>query len=357
MKSLKRMMFAVRTLIAFVALISTTSAQRPAGPVGGEGMPGQIPLWLDSRTLGSSSVSQSSGGIVFFNSGLFAGSNTVTDNTAAILGHKMGNTGLTVGVQGISSSFDGWGVKGVANGANGVGVEGASPNVGLRGNSLVCDNNGCTFTPGDAGQFVTGSGGNLLHGFLGIANQPGGWVEKFRVDSSGSAFFAGDLNVTGNLTKGSGSFTIDHPLDPITKKLSHSFVESPEMMNIYNGNIVTDAQGLASVVLPSYFEALNRDFRYQLTVIGEFAAAMVAKEIENNRFIIKTDKPAVKVSWQVTGIRQDAYANAHRIKVEEEKPASERGHYLHPEVFGASQHKLIGEMEPLPILNGEYGAK
>jgi hypothetical protein len=44
----------------------------------------------------------------------------------------------------------------------------------------------------------------------------------------------------------------------------------------------------------------------------------VAKEIQNNQFTIVTSKPGVKVSWQVTGIRQDAYAKAHGVKVEEE---------------------------------------
>lgn len=77
------------------------------------------------------------------------------------------------------------------------------------------------------------------------------------------------------------------------------------MLNIYNGNITTDANGDATVVLPAYFEALNRDFRYQLTVIGQFAQAIVQDEIQANHFTIKTDKPGVKVSWQVTGIRQD----------------------------------------------------
>ncbi len=151
----------------------------------------------------------------------------------------------------------------------------------------------------------------------------------------------GNLSVSGNLTKGSGSFKIDHPLDPANKYLYHSFVESPDMMNIYNGNITTDKHGLATVVLPGYFEALNHDFRYQLTVIGEFAQASVAREIRHNRFTIETSRPRVKVSWQVTGIRHDAYADAHRIQVEEEKPALERGHYLHPELFGASEAQHI----------------
>jgi hypothetical protein len=91
---------------------------------------------------------------------------------------------------------------------------------------------------------------------------------------------------------------------------------------------------LLVVALPAYFEALNRDFRYQLTVIGQFAQAIVAEEISKNQFTIKTDQPNVKVSWQVTGIRQDAFADAHRIVVEQDKPASERGTYLHPAEHG-----------------------
>jgi len=113
------------------------------------------------------------------------------------------------------------------------------------------------------------------------------------------------------------------------------------MMNIYNGNVVTDANGDAVVPLPEWFETLNRDFRYQLTVIGQFAQAIVTAEVANHQFSIKTDKPAVKVSWQVTGIRQDAWANAHRIPVEEQKNVRERGHYLSPELYGASEEAGI----------------
>jgi hypothetical protein len=98
--------------------------------------------------------------------------------------------------------------------------------------------------------------------------------------------------------------------------------------------------------LPEYFEALNRDFRYQLTVIGQFAQAIVTREIKDNRFTIRTNKPSVKVSWQVTGVRHDAYADAHRIEVEEDKPAAEQGHYLHPELFGAAAETAIGFRSP-----------
>jgi len=176
-----------------------------------------------------------------------------------------------------------------------------------------------------------GGGGNGVWGSLRIWDHSGR-IKLLTVSDTG------DVNIRGNLTKGSGGFKIDHPLDPADKYLYHSFVESPDMMNIYNGNVVLDANGEAEVHLPDWFEALNRDFRYQLTCIGGFAPVYVSREIENNRFRIAGGVPGLKVSWQVTGIRQDAYANAHRIPVEEEKQPSELGHYLHPELFGSVEH-------------------
>ena len=168
-------------------------------------------------------------------------------------------------------------------------------------------------------------------GVLGYSNSGSG---VSGITNTGyAATFSGRVQVNGILSKSGGSFKIDHPLDPANKYLSHSFVESPDMMNVYNGNITTNERGEATVELPNYFEALNRDFRYQLTVIGQFAQAFVASEVSAGRFDIKTDQPNVKVSWQVTGIRQDAWANKNRIQVEEDKPAEERGYYLHPEVF------------------------
>ena len=151
------------------------------------------------------------------------------------------------------------------------------------------------------------------------------------------------MAVSGTLTKGSGTFKIDHPLDPENKYLSHSFVESPDMMNIYNGNVVLDRRGRATVTLPSYFEALNREFRYQLTAVGAPATLYVASEIEGNTFRVAGGRPGMKVSWQVTGVRRDAYAEAHRVKVEEEKPAEERGTYLHPEEFGQPAEKGVSQ--------------
>jgi hypothetical protein len=141
----------------------------------------------------------------------------------------------------------------------------------------------------------------------------------------GQSLFQGDLAITGTLSKGAGSFRIDHPLDPEHKYLQHSFVESPDMMNVYNGIVTLDASGRATVDLPEYFEALNRDFRYQLTAVGSPGPNLyIAEGVKLNRFRIAGGRPYAHVSWQVTGVRQDAYANAHRIRVEEEKPPAAR---------------------------------
>jgi hypothetical protein len=175
-----------------------------------------------------------------------------------------------------------------------------------------------------------------------------GYVGIYATGATYAAILDGDVQVTGMLSKAGGSFKIDDPIDPANKYLSHSFVESPDMMNVYNGNVTTDAKGFAVVKMPDWFEALNSDYRYQLTTMGQFAQAMVSKKIANGQFTIQTDKPNVEVSWQITGIRQDAWANAHRIPVEEDKSGSEKGHFLHPELFGHAQEPGIAAMRAGP---------
>ncbi|WP_406102684.1 hypothetical protein OG698_09890 [Streptomyces sp. NBC_01003] len=183
----------------------------------------------------------------------------------------------------------------------------------------------------DVGQGVLGiqSGGNVVaisggHDSLGL----GTITPQAKLDVNG------DARVAGRVDKGGGGFRIDHPLDPGGQYLCHSFVESPDMANFYHGVVETDEAGEATVVLPDYFETLNRDFRYQLTPVGTMAQAAVTDEIKENRFTLRTDQPGVKVCWQVTGVRQDAWAQAHRIAVEEDKPPTDRGYYLHPAEHG-----------------------
>ena len=149
-----------------------------------------------------------------------------------------------------------------------------------------------------------------------------------------AATLNGNVSVTGTLTAATKDFKIDHPSDPANKYLYHASVESSEMMDIYSGNVTTDELGIATVTLPSWFETLNTDFRYQLTTIGRDAHAWISQEVASGKFIISTNATRVKVSWQITAVRQDVYAKAHPLVVEQAKPASERGYYMHPELFG-----------------------
>jgi hypothetical protein len=195
------------------------------------------------------------------------------------------------------------------------------------------------------GVFGEGGGGTSnnygIYG-VGMGDVGSGYSVAIYGDDRGAGsdnyagYFIGDVGIQGNLSKTGGTFKIDHPQDPANKYLIHSFVESPDMMNIYNGNVTTDASGMANVELPSYFDALNIDFRYQLTVIGTFAQAIVKEEISGNSFVVQTDKPNVKVSWQVTGVRNDVWAQENRVVAEVDKPSLEKGLYLYPELFGKS---------------------
>ena len=104
--------------------------------------------------------------------------------------------------------------------------------------------------------------------------------------------FMGNVDIQGTLTKSAGSFRIDHPLDPANEYLQHSFVESPDMKNIYDGVIRTDGRGYATVHLPRWFQALNERFRYQLTTIRSFSRAVVWREVQHNSFVIRTAQAA-----------------------------------------------------------------
>ena len=257
------------------------------------------------------------------NSGLNSGLAIIANASgeAAILGGSDTNDGVA------GTSVSGDGVFGDSNSGNGVeGDSGGPDGFGVYGTNSAEDSiaiYGIDTTASSAG-------------LVGIA--------PYAVIANGSVLageFIGNVEVEGTLSKDSGSFKIDHPLDPANKYLYHSFVESPDMMNIYNGNVTTSAAGEAVVTLPEWFETLNRDFRYQLTVLGQFAQAIVSSKVANHQFSIKTDKPDVEVSWQVTGIRQDAWANAHRIPVEEMKSEKERGFYRHPELYNAPPEKSV----------------
>ena len=318
-----------------------------------------------------------------------------------VVGHGgdtgVGGTGHAFGVQG-SAGDGGIGVQGSGGGAvafthAGVGVQGyggpsdgsggaqsdtsgGSGVQGLGGTHPTLGGDGVVGIGGDAsaegsigGTGVVGRGGRGGHnGISGLAGSFEGDVKVVNhgnllvVDgsvtgsivgqpstASGSAgTFHGDVSVSGGLeadslhVSGTKNFKIDHPLDPENKYLYHAAIESSEVMNLYTGKITLDANGEAVVQFPEWFQALNKDFRYSLTPIGAPGPNLyIAEEISDNRFKIAGGAAGMKVSWQVTGVRQDAYMRAHPMKVEVEKSEKERGHYLRPELFDQPEEKSV----------------
>jgi hypothetical protein len=252
--------------------------------------------------------------------------------------------GVGYGVYGNSNS--GSGVNGKSNG--GYGVNGIShSSTGVLG------------------------GSHDAYGVLGVSANSAGLYGESTYDYA--AILNGKVRITGNLEKAGGSFKIDHPLDPANKYLCHSFVESPDMKNVYDGVVVLDDKGEAEIELPDWFGILNKDFRYQLTAIGAPGPNLyIAEEIldtittstkhgshhdndgyddsdddDNNnrsRFKIAGGTSAMKVSWQVTGIRKDPWANTHRVQVVENKPDKERGYYIHPDLYGQPAENQINRL-------------
>jgi hypothetical protein len=178
---------------------------------------------------------------------------------------------------------------------------------------------------------VTGNGG--FAGVIGNSQDPDG----YGIASFTSILAIGDLVALGNKT-----FMIDHPSDPENKFLRHAALESNEALNVYRGNVICDADGNATVQLPDYFESINKEFSYNLTPVGGSAPELhVSSEITNNKFIISGAKPGMKISWQVTSQRNDAYAQDHPFEAEQMKPERKRGTYLYPRAFGADDSKLF----------------
>jgi len=257
---------------------------------------------------------------------------------ASVTGGNSDPKNATNGGDGLVAAGGSSGFTSSASGRGGAGISG----VGGLAHIVLIDGLGIVGELGPGGSFTGGNntGEACECGGDGIDAQPG--IDQGSTQADGyAANFTGDVFISGTLNNMSPEVKMDNPLDPANKYLVHASVESSEMKNMYDGTVTTDSQGHAIVQLPEWFQALNGDFRYQLTVIGQFAQAIVAREIENNQFEIRTSAPGVKVSWQVTGVRQDAYAKAHPLVVQQEKQARMRGFYIRPELYGAPAEKQI----------------
>ena len=272
-------------------------------------------------------------------SGTAAGSS----DARGVYGRTSASSGVVYGVYGQSDSTSGRAVAGWAGAATGstYGVYGltySTAGTGVYGSASASSGE----TVGVAGKSSSSNGfGVYGEGYVGVVGVATG---------GGAALYAiGDAIVGGTLTKSGGSFKIDHPLDPANKYLAHSFVESPDMMNVYNGLATLDDTGETAIELPDWFEALNRDCRYQLTPIGAPGPNLHVKtKVAATRFTIAGGPAGHDISWQVTGIRQDAWANENRIKVEEAKTGVAKGKYLHPELYGKPASKGVHPRPTMP---------
>jgi hypothetical protein len=201
-----------------------------------------------------------------------------------------------------------------------------------------------TDNPLDRLDVEASSSENAVHGFS--PNGTGVWGQSitsygmFGQSTSGWAgYFSGNVNVTGSLSKGSGSFVIDHPLDPENKLLRHNFVESPENLLIYRGKAELNSKGEAIVEMPEYFKALTKEDEASiyLTPVGRPFLTGAEWDSDFTSIIIYGDNNR-EVFWEVLADRDDPVIHELGRPVEEEKGGDnslcEKGKLLYPKAFG-----------------------
>jgi len=264
-----------------------------------------------------------------------------------VLGYISSSTATGAAVRGDTSSANAKGVLGVnTNSVGGYAVMGdaSASGIGVYGRSEAGAGISGISVNGDVGV----GGGGPLRGVYGTSPAYGIYGAS---GGGGTAVYA-----SGNLTaSGFKQFRIDHPRDPEHAYLVHYATESPSPQNFYVGNVVTDDKGYAWVDLPEYFEDINTNVKYQLTVVSggrDFVQAMVSREVEGNRFQVRTSAPRTKVSWRVDADRNDLYARRHRPTDVLQKGPREVGTYANPDVYGFGPDRGIFKDKPLSQWGG-----
>jgi hypothetical protein len=294
----------------------------------GRGVYGQ-----STSTVGGTGVRGTTAAVGLSSSGVLGTASATTGQTYGVWGENYSSQGIGVYGAAFSSTGStygvfGWATSPTGSGLYGVGAATTGVNYGVQGTtSSSAGYGGRFYNPKAGGVGLMADSGNfdsiplVVRGtYLQLAN-----LQEWRDDNG---VVVASMDPTGFLAKAGGGFKIDHPLEPENKYLYHSFVESPDMKNFYDGVVTTDQNGYATITLPAWFDALNRDFRYQLTVVDDgdstaFVQAKVARKIANNRFTIRTSMPGAEVSWLVTGIRKDAWAVKNPMAVEQDKKSAQ----------------------------------
>ncbi len=235
-------------------------------------------------------------------------------------------------IRGENTAVDGTALYGKAGAATGYGAGGLFESFGTDGRAVVALAQASTGqTSGVYVQNHSSSGRGIYGWSTSATGTAYGVYGQANLAADGFAVFAnGDMGASGVKP-----FRIDHPSDPENKYLLHYAAESPMPQNFYVGNVVTDSQGFASVDLPDYFDEINRNFKYQLTVVGKtFAQAVVWEKIKDNRFQIRTSEGGIEVSWEVKADRNDLYVRRKQPKDVVNKQGFEKGTYQQPDLYG-----------------------
>lgn len=129
---------------------------------------------------------------------------------------------------------------------------------------------------------------------------------------------SGGLQVPGALSKGSGTFLIDHPKDPYNKNLRHGFVEAPEYLNIYRG-VVDLENGKMSVDIDKAFGMSDGTFAALNVEICTFLQTQYGPDrvwldgpADSGKFTIISEngQSNAAVAFMVTGRRNDAFVRS-----------------------------------------------
>lgn len=252
---------------------------------------------------------------------------------AGVFGNNLRTTGGH-GVRGMGFN----GTVGETNNQAGFGVFGANYGTATTGNAVGVVGQGYVGVWGETddgvacgvyGQNVSSATTDNNVGIWG-----NGWVGVYGESNNlGSAGFG--LYSVGNFAAtGTKAFEIDHPLDPGNKTLRHYSMESPEVLNLYRGNITLDNNGEAEVTLPDYFDKININFSYNLTSVGASAPGLYIKqEIRNGKFVIGGGVANSKVSWTVYAERNDAFIKKYPESKQVEVIKKKSGTYLMPGLY------------------------
>ncbi len=276
------------------------------------------------------------------------------------------------GVYGFSNFLAG--VHGETNNSSGIGVYGENTNSGNYGTIGSSDTGvsgtstngygiyGTNTSSGNFGYLGSGSygvyGNGTYNGVRGAGGEYGvyGYGDEIGVYGFGddygvygycpisgfAGYFNNNVHITGTLTKGAGSFLIDHPLDPENKLLRHSFVESPENLLIYRGKVSLDENGEAIVEMPDYFIALTKEDEasIHLTPVGRPFLTGAEWNKGFRSFTVYGDADR-DVFWEVLVDRDDpVIKELGRPVVEEKGPDNkfcDRGELLYPTAYGYSE--------------------